>query len=140
MMGKRGSSTFNVSSIPTKRMRTASRQRVVSPFGVGNTGGLPVTSKTDVSSGDTSSFQDDHMSLHCESLARKNAEIESTADFEKKLLFDGNDLSIRSKKKKKQKHMGYRNLNSPDGLIISKVSLLTHVKALLVISDRQSSF
>ncbi|CAA7398544.1 unnamed protein product [Spirodela intermedia] len=126
MMGKRGSSTFNVSSIPTKRMRTASRQRVVSPFGVGNAGGLPVNSKTDVSSGDTSSFQDDQMSLHCESLTRKNAEIESTADFENKLIFDGNDVAIRSKKKKKQKHTGYRNLNSSDGLIISKASSYEH--------------
>ncbi|CAA6662157.1 unnamed protein product [Spirodela intermedia] len=126
MMGKRGSSTFNVSSIPTKRMRTASRQRVVSPFGVGNAGGQPVNSKTDVSSGDTSSFQDDQMSLHCESLTRKNAEIESTADFENKLIFDGNDVAIRSKKKKKQKHTGYRNLNSSDGLIISKASSYEH--------------
>uniref|UniRef100_A0A1D1YPM4 Myb-like domain-containing protein n=2 Tax=Anthurium amnicola TaxID=1678845 RepID=A0A1D1YPM4_9ARAE len=116
---KRPSSTFNV-SIPTKRMRTASRQRVVSPFSAGNAGGTQVTSKTDVSSGDTSSFQDDQSSLQCGSQARKNIEIESTADFEKNLLFDGVDMPNRSKKKKKSKHMGYRNFT--DGVTVSKVS------------------
>ena len=122
MSERRGSGTFNVSSIPTKRMRTASRQRIVSPFGVGNAS-QPMNSKTDASSGDTNSFQDDHASFHGESMARRNADIESTADFDRKFVFDGSDTSMRLKKKKKQRHMGYRNLSSPDGFGISKVSL-----------------
>ncbi|XP_078445193.1 chromatin modification-related protein EAF1 A-like isoform X2 [Wolffia australiana] len=121
LLGKRVSGAFSGSSIPTKRIRTASRQRVISPFGSGNSS-LPVNCKNEVSSGDTSSFQDDQASLHDESTTRRNADFESTADFERRLVFNGSEMPIRSKKKKKQRHMGYRNLNSPDGFGFSKVS------------------
>ncbi|CAN6448953.1 unnamed protein product [Victoria cruziana] len=62
IMGKRESSSLNVGSIPTKRIRTAARQRVVSPS-AGAVGGMHVANKNDVSSGDTCSFQDELSSL-----------------------------------------------------------------------------
>ncbi|XP_008790645.2 chromatin modification-related protein EAF1 B-like isoform X2 [Phoenix dactylifera] len=118
--GKRPSSTLNVGSIPTKRVRSAARQRVVSPFSAGVTESLQVTSKTDVSSGDTNSFQDDQSSLHGGSLPRKNMEIESTVDFRRQLPYDGNEISTtKSRKKKKPKHLRYKNsLNLTDSNVL----------------------
>ena len=123
--GKRPSSTTNVCPIPTKRVRTSSRQRVVSPFSGGVTGSLQMINKTDVSSGDTSSLQDDESSMHGGSQSRKNMEVESTADFEKQLPFDGSETCTKSKKKK-SKHLGYSlNLSDSGALAVSgKVSQL----------------
>lgn len=95
-------------SIPTKRIRTAARQRVASPFSAGVGGTPQFTSKTDASSGDTNSCQDDQSSLHGGFFPRKNADIESTVDFERQLMYDGSEVSTKSKKKKKPKHPGYK--------------------------------
>ncbi|KAJ6810251.1 chromatin modification-related protein EAF1 B-like isoform X1 [Iris pallida] len=125
-VGKRPSNSLNVCSVPTKRVRTAARQRVVSPFSAGVSGSLQVTSKTDVSSEDTNCFQDDQISMHGGSQPRKNMEVESTVDFEKYLPSDGNELSPKYSKKKKPKHGDYRmNITDSGVLIISgKGSLL----------------
>ncbi|CAK7333927.1 unnamed protein product [Dovyalis caffra] len=106
-MGKRPASNLNVGSIPTKRMRTASRQRFISPFTAGTTGVLlPAPVKTDASSGDTSSFQDDQSTLHGGSQIQKSMEVESAADFERQLPYDYAETSTKPKKKKKAKHLG----------------------------------
>lgn len=97
-------------SIPIKRIRTAARQRVVSPFPAGASGTPQFTNKTDASSGDTNSCQDDQSSLHGGSFSRKNADVESTVDFDRQLLYDGSEVSTKSKKKKKTKHPGYKAL------------------------------
>lgn len=94
-------------SIPTKRIRTAARQRVASPFSVGIAGTSQFTSKTDASSGDTNSCQDDQNSLQGGFFPRKNADIESTVDFDRQLIYDGSEVSTKSKKKK-PKHPGYK--------------------------------
>ncbi|XP_016650804.1 PREDICTED: chromatin modification-related protein EAF1 B-like isoform X1 [Prunus mume] len=105
-MGKRPAS-LNVGSIPTKRMRTASRQRVVGPFGGGATGSnVQAQMKTDASSGDTNSFQDDQSTLHGGSQFQKSVEVESAGDFEKQLPYDYAETSMKPKKKKKAKHLG----------------------------------
>jgi hypothetical protein len=75
-------------------------------------GGAQFTSKTDASSGDTSSYQDDQSSLHGGSFPRKNADIESTVDFDRQLLYDGNEVSTKSKTKKRHKHQGYKTPQS----------------------------
>ncbi|KAJ6814156.1 chromatin modification-related protein EAF1 B-like isoform X1 [Iris pallida] len=125
-VGKRPSSSLNVCSIPTKRVRTAARQRIVSPFSAGVSGTLQVTSKTDISSGDTNSFQDDQSSMHGGTQARKNMEVESTVDFEKKITTDGIEISTKSKKKKKSKHGGYTMNIADSGVLLGtgKGSLL----------------
>nr|XP_008372482.2 chromatin modification-related protein EAF1 B-like isoform X1 [Malus domestica]XP_017187926.2 chromatin modification-related protein EAF1 B-like isoform X1 [Malus domestica]XP_028958333.1 chromatin modification-related protein EAF1 B-like isoform X1 [Malus domestica]XP_028958334.1 chromatin modification-related protein EAF1 B-like isoform X1 [Malus domestica] len=105
LMGKRPAS-LNVGSIPTKRMRTASRQRVVSPFGAGANGNVLGPIKTDASSGDTNSFQDDQSTLHGGSQFQKSVEVESVGDFEKQLPYDYAETSMKPKKKKKAKHLG----------------------------------
>ncbi|XP_043703526.1 chromatin modification-related protein EAF1 B-like isoform X3 [Telopea speciosissima] len=117
LIGKRPNS-LAVGSIPTKRMRTAARQRVLSPFSAAATGNLQITSKTDVSSGDTSSFQDDQ-SLHGGSQFRKPMEVESTGEFGKQSPFDYTDISTKPKKKKKAKHLLYKNsLHSTEAAIL----------------------
>ncbi|KAM4070608.1 hypothetical protein ACB094_12G178000 [Castanea mollissima] len=105
LMGKRPAS-LNVGSIPTKRMRTATRQRVLSPFGAGATGTIQAQVKTDASSGDTNSCQDDQSTLHGGSQIQKSVEVESAGDFEKQLPYDSAETSIKPKKKKKAKHLG----------------------------------
>jgi hypothetical protein len=100
--GKRPSSFVG---IPTKRVRTAARQRVVSPFAA-SVGGTPrATSRTDVSSGDTDSYQDDQSSLHG---GWKNMDYESTVDFDRKLPYDGSEEWTKASKKKKHKNTGYK--------------------------------
>lgn len=91
LMGNRPASNVNVGSVPSKRMRTASRQRV---------GSLPVPSKTDASSGDTSSFQDEQSSLNGGSAVQKGTEVESIGNFEKQLPYDMAETSGKPKKKK----------------------------------------
>ncbi|KAJ8559375.1 hypothetical protein K7X08_003433 [Anisodus acutangulus] len=103
LLGKGPASTLNV-SIPTKRVRTATRQRVVSPFGATTPGFVQLPIKTDASSGDTGSFQDDQSTLHGVSNVN-SAEVESVGDYEKHLLFDSAEVS-KPKKKKKPKFLG----------------------------------
>lgn len=92
ILGKRPSNNLNVGSIPIKRVRTASRQRVIS-------GNVHAPNKNDASSGDTNSYQDDQ---------RKNFEVDSVVDFEKQLPFDCGEVSTKPKKKKKAKHLVYQ--------------------------------
>ncbi|XP_057507991.1 chromatin modification-related protein EAF1 B-like isoform X2 [Actinidia eriantha] len=106
LMGKRPANSLNVGLIPTKRMRTASRQRVLSPFGAGTSGGVQGLSKTDASSGDTNSLQDDQSTLHGGSHIPNNLEVESGCDFEKQLPFEPTEVS-KPRKKKKPKHLGF---------------------------------
>lgn len=105
LIGKRPSNSLNV-SIPTKRVRTASRQRVLSPFSAGTSGCVQAPSRADASSGDTNSFQDDQSTLHGGSQIPNSLEAESVGDFEKQLQFDSAEVSNRPKKKKKAKHVG----------------------------------
>ncbi|XP_054782883.1 chromatin modification-related protein EAF1 B-like isoform X1 [Prosopis cineraria] len=103
LIGKRPAS-LNVGPI-TKRMRTASRQRVVSPFTAGITGTVQPQVKTDASSGDTNSFQDDQSTLHCGSQIQKSVEVESIGEFERQLLYDCAEMPVKTKKKKKAKNL-----------------------------------
>ncbi|KAL6208948.1 hypothetical protein ACLB2K_019891 [Fragaria x ananassa] len=105
LMGKRPAS-LSVGSIPTKRTRTAPRQRVVSPFGAGATGNVQAQIKTDASSGDTNSYQDDQSTLHRGSQFQKSMEVESVGEFERHLPYDHAETSMKPRKKK-QKHLGY---------------------------------
>lgn len=98
-LGKRPSNNLNA-SIPTKRMRTASRQRVLSPYSATTSGCAQLPIKTDASSGDTSSFQDDQSTLHGGSHMPNNLEVESVGDFEKHLPFDSAEVSKPKKQKK----------------------------------------
>ncbi|XP_073146392.1 chromatin modification-related protein EAF1 A-like isoform X2 [Henckelia pumila] len=102
LLAKRPGSNLNV-SIPTKRMRTASR-RILSPFSAGTSGCIQMPNKTDASSGDTNSFQDDQSTLHGGSSFPINVEVDSGGEFEKNLAFDSAEVSTKPKKKKKVKH------------------------------------
>ncbi|KAL7124532.1 hypothetical protein ABFS83_14G054400 [Erythranthe nasuta] len=103
LLGKRPGASLNV-SIPTKRVRTASR-RVISPFSAGTSACIQVPNKTDVSSGDTNSFQDDQSTLRGGSLVPHSLEVESVGAFEKQLPFESAEVSTKHKKKKKAKHL-----------------------------------
>lgn len=85
LMDKRPASNLNVGSVLMKRIRTASRHRIVS----GDT------------SGDTSSFQDEQSSLPGGSTFQKCTEVESSGTFEKQLPYDMAETSGKPKKKKK---------------------------------------
>ncbi|XP_020270313.1 chromatin modification-related protein EAF1 B-like isoform X2 [Asparagus officinalis] len=118
--GRRPRSTPNSGLIPIKRVRTATRQRVPSPFGAGVTGSLNITNKADVSIGDTNSLQDDQGSMHGGSQPKKNMDIESTVDFERQFLFDSSETSTKPKKKK-SKHFGYcADLSASGVLVVSR--------------------
>ncbi|CAH9074504.1 unnamed protein product [Cuscuta europaea] len=101
---KRPTTSLNV-SFPTKRVRTCYRPRVRSPFSAG-TSGLQVSTKTDASS-ETSSFQDDQSSLHGGSYVPNSVEVESVRNFEKHLKLDSAEVSMKRKKKKKAKNLGF---------------------------------
>ncbi|KAI3782887.1 hypothetical protein L2E82_12945 [Cichorium intybus] len=107
LSGKRPATSLNV-SIPTKRMRTASRQRIISPFHAGTSGCVQPPHRTDASSGDTNSFQDEQSSLHGGSQIPNNMEAESVGDYEKQLQFDSMEVSNRPKKKKKGSTFDHR--------------------------------
>ncbi|EPS63532.1 hypothetical protein M569_11254, partial [Genlisea aurea] len=95
---KRPGNSLNV-SIPTKRVRTAFR-RISSPFSAGPAGSFQFPTKTDASSGDTSSLQDDQSTLRG-GLGYPNAmEFESARDFERQSPFESAEVSMMSKKKK----------------------------------------
>ena len=119
--GKRPSSNLK-GPIPTKRVRTASRQRVVSPFSAAATGNLQLSNKTDASSGDTSYFQDDQSSMQGGSQSWRNMEVESTADYEVQFPFDGSEISTKSQKKK-SKHLGNSSYSDSGAVVVpGKVS------------------
>ncbi|XP_071701548.1 chromatin modification-related protein EAF1 A-like isoform X2 [Rutidosis leptorrhynchoides] len=103
--GKRSSSSLNV-TIPTKRVRTASRQRIISPFNAGSSGQIHAPNRTDGSSGDNNSFQDEQSNIHVVSQIQNNMEAESMGEYEKQLQFDSMEVSNRPKKRKKEKHPG----------------------------------
>ncbi|XVE72753.1 hypothetical protein DITRI_Ditri11bG0063900 [Diplodiscus trichospermus] len=104
---KRPVSNLNGGQIPTKRVRTGSRQRVLSPFSsAAAAGGLQAPTKTDASSGDTSSFQDDQSTLHDGFQIQKNMEVESIGDFQRQLPYDCAETPTKPKKKKKAKNLG----------------------------------
>ncbi|TYG45250.1 hypothetical protein ES288_D11G159100v1 [Gossypium darwinii] len=106
LIGKRPGSSLNVGPIPTKRVRTGSRQRVISPFGsAAAAGGLQAPMKTDASSGDTNSFQDDQSTLHGGFPMQKSNEVESIGDFERQLPYDCAETPTKPKKKKKAKNL-----------------------------------
>ncbi|XP_024973715.1 chromatin modification-related protein EAF1 B-like isoform X2 [Cynara cardunculus var. scolymus] len=100
LSGKRPASSINV-SIPTKRVRTASRQRFS-----GTSGYIQASTRADASSGDTNSFQDEQSSLHGGPQIPSNMEAESVGDYEKQWQFDMTEVSNQPKKKKKAKHPG----------------------------------
>ncbi|XP_048607050.1 chromatin modification-related protein EAF1 A isoform X1 [Brassica napus] len=104
LMARRPGSNINAGSVPT-RVRTASRPRIVGSFGYATAGSLPVPSKTDASSGDTGSFQDEQSSLPGGSAFQKGTEVESSGTFEKQLPYDMAETSGKPKKKKKI-HLG----------------------------------
>ncbi|GAB2282067.1 hypothetical protein Dimus_016624 [Dionaea muscipula] len=95
--------SLNVGHIPTKRIRTASRQRAVGAFSM-VAGGVSTSTRTDASSGDTNSLQDDQSMLHSGSTTQKGSEVESGMAFDKQLIFDQVEVSLKPKKKKKPKH------------------------------------
>uniref|UniRef100_A0A1J3IMR6 Myb-like domain-containing protein n=1 Tax=Noccaea caerulescens TaxID=107243 RepID=A0A1J3IMR6_NOCCA len=117
LMGKRPASNLNVGSAPMKRMRTASRQRIVSPFGCDAVGNLPVPSKTDASSGDTSSFQDEQSSLNGGSAFQKGIEVDSSGNFEKQLPYDMAETSGKPKKKKVHQGSAYEQAWHHDSMV-----------------------
>ncbi|XP_021854031.2 chromatin modification-related protein EAF1 B [Spinacia oleracea] len=98
LVGKRPANNHGVGSIPTKRIRTASRPRVVGPFGAGSAGVTLAPSRADASSGDTNSFQDD--------IVPRGSEVDSGMGFENQSSFDSPEISAKPKKKKKIKHPG----------------------------------
>ncbi|KZV17693.1 hypothetical protein F511_20642, partial [Dorcoceras hygrometricum] len=112
LMLKRPCSSLNV-SIPTKRVRTASR-RVMSPFSAGTSGCILGPNKTDASSGDTSSFQDDQSTLHGGSLVPNSLESELGGEFGKQLPFDSTEVSTKSKKRSKHLLQRVRWKNGSD--------------------------
>ncbi|KVH94229.1 HAS subgroup, partial [Cynara cardunculus var. scolymus] len=105
LSGKRSGGSLNV-PIPTKHVRTASRQRVVGPFNAGTSSYIQAPSRTDASSGDTNSFQDEQSTPHGGSHIPNYMEAESVGDYEKQLQFDSVEVSDRPRKKKKAKHLG----------------------------------
>ena len=110
LIGKRPSNSLNGSPIPTKRVRTGSRQRVLSPFSsAAAAGGLQALTKADASSGDTNSYQDDQSTLHGGFQIQKSMEVESIGDFERQLLYDYAETPTKPKKKKKAKNLVRRN-------------------------------
>ena len=140
LKGKRPANNLNTGSIPTKRMRTASRQRFTSPFTAGTTGVLPqAPMKTDASSGDTNSFQDDQSTLHGGSQIQKSVEVESASDFERQLPYDYAETSAKLKKKKKAKHLVPRNSHSSAGagglVYFNKVWVLSKVVFFVMLVD-----
>ncbi|XP_027336682.1 chromatin modification-related protein EAF1 B-like [Abrus precatorius] len=102
VFGKRPAG-LNVGPVPTKRMRTATRHRVLSPF-TGNMGMIQAQAKADASSGDTNSFHEEQ--IHVGPLIQQSMEVESVTDFEKQSSYDCAETSVKTKKKKKAKALG----------------------------------
>ncbi|CAN1767448.1 Chromatin modification-related protein EAF1 A, partial [Linum perenne] len=88
-------------------------QRVIGPFSTGVTAGPSGPAKTGASSGDTSSFQDDQNTLHGGSQIQKGMEVDSVAEFEKRLTYDCSDAVTKPKKKKKARHLVHTSFQAP---------------------------
>ncbi|KAE8684609.1 Helicase/SANT-associated, putative isoform 4 [Hibiscus syriacus] len=107
VMGKRPSNNLNGDPIPTKRVRTGSSQRALSPFSsAAAAGGLQVPTQNDASSGDTNSFQDNQSTLHGGLRTQNSLEVESIGDFERQLPYDCAGTPTKPKKMKKAKNLG----------------------------------
>lgn len=105
LMDKRPASNLNAGSVLMKRIRTASRHRIVS----GDT------------SGDTSSFQEEQSSLNGGSAVQKGTEVESSRNFEKQLPYD---MAETSEKPKKKVHLVCNMFRHISGLIFIEYILL----------------
>ncbi|KAE8708113.1 Helicase/SANT-associated, putative isoform 2 [Hibiscus syriacus] len=107
VMGKRPGNNLNGGPIPTKRVRTGSRERVLSPFSsAAAAGDLQVPTQNDASSGDTNSFQGDQSTVHGGLRTQNRVEVESIGDFERQLPYDCAGTPRKPKKKKKAKNLG----------------------------------
>jgi len=132
--GKRPTSFL---TIPPKRIRTAARQRVVSSFHAGASGPPQVTSKTDASSGDTNSCQDDQSSLHGGSFPWRYTDFESTVESNRQLPYDASEVCTKANKKKKLKNPGYKiaqntvNSSMPTSVKVNSLSFLGALLLLL---------
>jgi len=102
LIGKRPSNSLHVGLIPTKKMRTACRQRVGGFFNAGSAVFAPTPNRPDASSGDTNSFQDDQSTLHGGCIVLRNSEADSATDFDKQSPFDSTGILAKPKKKKKK--------------------------------------
>ncbi|TYI16037.1 hypothetical protein ES332_A08G228000v1 [Gossypium tomentosum] len=106
-MGKRPSSSLNDGSVPAKRVRTGSRQRVLSPFSsAAASRDSQAPTQTDASSGDTNSFQDEQNTLHGGLRTQNSLEVDSIGDFERQQPYDCAGTPAKPKKKKKAKNLG----------------------------------
>ncbi|KAB2071192.1 hypothetical protein ES319_A08G206200v1 [Gossypium barbadense] len=106
-MGKRPSSSLNDGSVPAKRVRTGSRQRVLSPFSSAAAArDSQAPTQTDASSGDTNSFQDEQNTLHGGLRTQNSLEVDSIGDFERQQPYDCAGTPAKPKKKKKAKNLG----------------------------------
>ncbi|KHF97607.1 Helicase SRCAP [Gossypium arboreum] len=106
-MGKRPSSSLNDGSVPAKRVRTGSRQRVLSPFSSAAAArDSQAPTQTDASSGDTNSFQDEQNTLHGGLRTQNSMEVDSIGDFERQQPYDCAGTPAKPKKKKKAKNLG----------------------------------
>eukprot|EP00252_Welwitschia_mirabilis_P004098 TRINITY_DN1429_c0_g1_i1.p1 TRINITY_DN1429_c0_g1~~TRINITY_DN1429_c0_g1_i1.p1 ORF type:complete len:1421 (+),score=348.96 TRINITY_DN1429_c0_g1_i1:323-4264(+) len=111
------SGNLNIATIPTKRIRSstvAARQRVGGTFSGGIAGGSSIANRTDVSSGDTSSLQEDLNTMSGGSQHLKGIDMDPSVACGKHWIFDGDEMSVKTKKKKKAKHLGVTSSFSPD--------------------------
>ncbi|KAI9112245.1 hypothetical protein K1719_016768 [Acacia pycnantha] len=121
LFGRRPAS-LHVGSVPTKRKRKR-RKRVASPFMV--TGTMQAQTKTDASSGDTNSFQDDYSTLHGGSQILKSLEVESAGDLEKQLPSDCVETSFRPNKKAKNLVSAYDQRWQLDSVVLNEQRVLS---------------
>ncbi|KAG8486908.1 hypothetical protein CXB51_020507 [Gossypium anomalum] len=106
-MGKRPASSLNDGSIPAKRVRSGSRQRVLSPFSSAAAArDSQAPTQTDASSGDTNSFQDEQNTLHGGLRTQNSLEVDSIGDSERQQPYDCAGTPTKPKKKKKAKNLG----------------------------------
>ncbi|KAI4340310.1 hypothetical protein MLD38_025160 [Melastoma candidum] len=99
-MGKRLSNF--VGQIPTKRFRSASRPRVILPSGTAaSVNSFLAPTKTDASSGDTSSFQDDQSTVPSALRMQKSGEADSVGNYGSSFSHDMAETSMTKKRRKK---------------------------------------
>ncbi|KAK4270225.1 hypothetical protein QN277_023287 [Acacia crassicarpa] len=125
MLFARRTASLHVGSVPTKRKRkhVTCRKRVVSPFMV--TGTMQAQTKTDASSGDTNSFQDDYSTLRGGSQILKSLEVESVGDLEKQLPSDCVETSFRPNKKAKNLVSAYDQRWQLDSVVLNEQRVLS---------------
>ncbi|GAA0143885.1 chromatin/chromatin-binding, or -regulatory protein [Lithospermum erythrorhizon] len=108
LVGKRPASNLNV-SIPTKRVRTASRQRVLSPYTAGTFGCVPLPIKAEALNADTSCFHED---LDGQPIMPNGLEVEPGGDFVKSFPLDSTEVHMPKMKKKASAHEQKRQVDS----------------------------